>query len=70
MKYVIDRIEGDFAVCEDEDGKMTDIPVSALPSNFTEGTHFKYENGEYKLDEEEKTNREDMIKSLFDSLRK
>ena len=30
MKYIVDRIEGDFAVCEDENGNMTDIPVNSI----------------------------------------
>lgn len=30
MKYIVDRIEGDFAVCEDKNGNMTDIPVNSI----------------------------------------
>ena len=31
MKYIIDRFEGKWAVCEAEDGKMIDIEKSKLP---------------------------------------
>jgi len=30
MKYIIDRFEGDMAVCEDETGKTVDIKKSSI----------------------------------------
>ena len=38
MKYTVDRIEGDFAVCESESGEMTDIPLASVRGRVTEGS--------------------------------
>ena len=37
MRYIIDRFEGEFAVCELEDMSMVNIPKKALPSDALEG---------------------------------
>ena len=37
MLYIIDRIEGEFAVCEDESGKFVELPTTGLPSDLKEG---------------------------------
>ena len=38
MKFIIDRFEGDFAVVELADGKITQIPKCALPADVHEGS--------------------------------
>jgi hypothetical protein len=57
MKYSIDRIEGNFAVCEDENGKFTDIEVSTLPEGVGEGDIIAIENGEAVFLKEETEER-------------
>ncbi len=37
MKVIIDRFEGDLAVCEKEDGTFMDISSQNLPSEAKEG---------------------------------
>lgn len=37
MKYSVDRIEEDFAVCEDENGVFENLELSVLPENIKEG---------------------------------
>ena len=37
QKYIIDRIEGDFAVAEGEDRVMIDILLADLPADIKEG---------------------------------
>ncbi len=37
MKYIIDRIENNIAVCETEDGEMVNIPLNKLPEGAAEG---------------------------------
>lgn len=37
MKFIIDRFEGDFAVVELADGKITQIPKCVLPTDAQEG---------------------------------
>ncbi len=53
MKYVIDRIEGVTAVCEDEHRNMRNIPLAHLYDGAREGDHFREENGEFFFSEEE-----------------
>ncbi len=38
MKITVDRIEGEYAVCELADGTIKDIPLSELPDRVTEGS--------------------------------
>ena len=37
MKLIINRFEGDYAVCEAEERKMINIPRRKLPSEAKEG---------------------------------
>ena len=37
MKFVIDRFEGDFAIVELSDGRITQIPRIVVPPNAKEG---------------------------------
>lgn len=63
MYYIIDRIEGDFAVCENSlDGKMHDILLADLPEGVKEGDIIKSENGVFIIDYEEKEKRENDIR--------
>lgn len=65
---VIDRFEGDFAVCEDENGEMKNIPIPMLPENAKEGSIIVMINNSYVVDENETKNRLERIKKLQDSL--
>ncbi len=64
MKYIVDRIEGNIAVCEDENGNMVDI----LLSNFEEDAHEKdvveYVGNSYKLLKKETRERKKYIENL------
>lgn len=59
MKIVVDRIEGDFAVCELPNSKIVNIPLSIL-ENVKEGEVYKIEK-----DDEEKKERKAKAQSLF-----
>jgi len=37
MKIIIDRFEGNYAVCEKEDRKMININISKIPTNSKAG---------------------------------
>lgn len=66
---VVDRIEGDIAVCENRsNGVMINIQLSKLPSNVKEGSVIKYYDGRYRLDSDEQKNVEDRIKDKMDAL--
>lgn len=48
---VIDRIEGDIAVCENrKNGKMKNVSLSDLPKNIQEGNVLKWKDGKYEID--------------------
>ena len=68
-EFVIDRFEGDFAVCENIDTKeMYNIEIEKLPQDIKEGSIIKLENGKYIKDEEREKEISDRIKKKMDDL--
>lgn len=52
---VVDRIEGDIAVCENrKTKKIQNINIADLPQNVEEGTALKWQNGKYEIDTSKK----------------
>jgi hypothetical protein len=49
LYYIIDRWEGEFAVCQREDLVMVEIPRAALPEGCGEGAKIEAWNGGYRL---------------------
>ena len=48
---VVDRIEGDIAVCENrKNGKMQEMNLKDLPEDIEEGTILKWREGKYEID--------------------
>lgn len=68
MRIVIDRFEGDFAVCEYPDGRMKNILLVDLPINAREGEVLVESGGEYVLDSVETESRRERIKQKADKL--
>lgn len=68
MKVVIDRFEGDYAVCEKEDRTMMNIERHRLPENAGEGDVLLIEGERILLDAEETASRKQKIQSMMDSL--
>ena len=70
MRIIVDRIEGEYAICELEDGSMKDIALSELPSETKEGSVLIFSDGEYIIDfktqEELKTEILALQNSIFD----
>lgn len=62
-KLIIDRFEGDFAVCETEDLEFINIPNAALPEGAKEGDVLTI-----SLDKEETESRKEKIEGLMNSL--
>ena len=62
MYYIVDRIEGDYAVCENsETFDMENIPLSDLPEGIEEGNCIRHVNDEYIRDLEiEEQRRNDL----------
>lgn len=69
--YTFDRFEGNFAILENRSTKkMTDIPISNIPSNAKEGDILKLSNGSYVIDYEETSIVSDRIRDRMDNLKK
>lgn len=63
MNYIIDRFEGEYAVCELEDLRMVNIPKEALPHDAKEGDRIQV-----TIDTEGTTDRKKNITKLMDDL--
>ena len=49
-KFIVDRIEGDFAVCESEGSGMLNIPLSVLPADIKEGSYIIKDGENFFID--------------------
>lgn len=68
MKYTIDRINGNMAVCEDENGDLVKLMVSELPSGVKEGDILKQQDGVWYKDETESSERRQAMKEKLNRL--
>lgn len=62
MRLIIDRFEGEHAVCEDENRNMINILKSELPKGAFEGSVLDVKDGMIIVDHIETINREKRIK--------
>lgn len=68
-QYIVDRIEGNYAVCETEEGKMLPVELAILPQGIEEGDVLSKEaNGQFFIDREETQRRRDRMRNLSKSL--
>ncbi|WP_195983699.1 DUF3006 domain-containing protein [Clostridium sp. D33t1_170424_F3] len=66
---VIDRFEGTFAICENEEQKLFAIETSELPQGAAEGSVLEIdEEGTIRVNEEKTAARRSKVKKLQDSL--
>lgn len=70
MKLIVDRVEGIIAVCETEDKKMIEIPVSDFETFPKDGDVIQYENQKAKKIEDETQIRKEAADDLFRKLLK
>ena len=69
MKMSIDRIEGKYAICEDDNQKLYAIDLSELPPCAKPGDVLKLSNdGILSIDKDETEKRKKRIKNLQDKL--
>jgi hypothetical protein len=68
MRLIIDRFEESFAVCEDENGKNHDIPVSRILGEAKEGYVIEEINGLFYINKEETEKRRKYIEELTKSM--
>jgi hypothetical protein len=69
MKVIIDRFEGDYAVCKKEERTIVDIERNKIPAEAKEGDALLVEDDKISVDETETEKRkkriEEMIKDLW-----
>ena len=70
MKYLaVDRLEGNYVICEDAEKKMFAIEVNEAPKGVKEGDVLAInENGEIAVDQDETARRRAKAKKLQDSV--
>jgi len=68
MRVVIDRFEGDYAVCEKEDREMIDIKRECLPKEAKEGDVLDIEGDKIIIDQKETEKRKKEIEELTKDL--
>ncbi len=70
MKYTVDRIEGDFAVCENQDGGFENIPLSDFDYTPADGDTVQKHGGKYVLLKNETEQKMLSARERFERLRK
>ena len=66
-QYIIDRFEGEYAVCE-HDGEMVDIAKVFLPKNAKTGDVIVECDGKYMIDQKQTDERRKRVIQLQDEL--
>lgn len=65
MKFIIDRFEGNFAVCEDEEGNMHNIARSLIVGKPHEGDIIEKQGNTYNINPEETEKRKKEVEELM-----
>jgi pyruvate kinase len=68
MKVVIDRFEGEYAVCEKENREMIDVKRDSLPKEAKEGDVLNILDRSISVDVEETEKRKKEIEDLTKDL--
>ncbi|MCB2300424.1 DUF3006 domain-containing protein [Clostridium tagluense] len=68
MKVIIDRFEGNFAVCEKEDRTMMNIPKDKIPPGAKDGDVLNILNDVITIDIEETEKKRKEIEKLTEDL--
>lgn len=69
QELVIDRFEGNIAICEDnKTGKKVEIDKQNLSKQCREGNIIKEQNGKYVIDQERQKENEDRIKDKMNKI--
>lgn len=68
MKVIVDRFEGEYAICEMESMEMTKIEKCKLPSGVSEGDVLVIDGDKITIDHEETQRRKEKIERLMGKL--
>lgn len=66
--WSVDRIEGAYAVCENDEGVLQNFLLAEIPFHVAEGNVFYIENGVPVADSQEEKRRKQKAKELADRL--
>ena len=66
--FIVDRVEGNFAICEDEKMHMIDINLEYINGNVREGCIIIKKNNMYLVDDILTKKREEEIENLTKGL--
>ena len=67
-KYIVDRFEDGFAVCETEDLHYINIKIRKLPKGVKEGDILLFDGKKYSIDEVKTLERKKEIEELTKDL--
>lgn len=70
MKLIVDRFEGDYAVCEKDGRIMVNIEREKLPEDVKEGHVLIVEGDSITIDEDATLERRERIRKLMEKLNK
>jgi hypothetical protein len=68
MRVIIDRFEGDFAVCEKADRTMLNVKRETLPPDAKEGDALIIEGDTISIDIANTEKRKNIVRKLFADL--
>ena len=68
MRMVIDRFEGDYAVCERDDRTMLNINKNKLPAEAKEGDVLTVDGDAISIDLRETSKRKERAEKLMEEL--
>lgn len=68
MRYIVDRLEGGIAVCEDENKAFVDIPAEKLPDGVQSGDIIVENDGIFAVDRSATDKRREEMSALQNSL--
>ena len=66
--YIIDRFEGSFAVCEEENGETIGLERARIPREAEEGDVLIHEAGVFRIDREQTARRREKMRRKLDRL--
>ena len=68
MYYTVDRIEGAYAVIEDDAMKLADVKLCELPDDIKEGDILRLENNIYIIDTERTRQVKQEMRERFEKM--
>jgi hypothetical protein len=68
MKLIIDRFEGNYAVCETENMKMINVLKDLIPPSSKEGDVLLFAGTKYTIDIKATNVRKEKIEKLMDDV--